>query len=89
MAWVFDGQVKRDRHMDSAPDQPHSRYEHVYPIVRVDLYIDAQVSPEHAFSIVKVLTSKAAAELETARLIDLNKGKECKYFFAVSRLVPE
>src|SRR5258708_1066480 len=46
--------------MERAPDTPHSKYPHVYPIVRIDTPID-QTDPTSRITVVKVLTSQVAA----------------------------
>jgi hypothetical protein len=71
-----------------APDQPHSKFEHVYPIVRVDTPFD-QTYPTNTVAVAKVLTSQADAEVEVARLNELNANKSCVYFYCTSRLIEE
>jgi hypothetical protein len=72
----------------SVTDRPHSQYEHVYVIVRVDLPVVDDASPENSIAVVKVLSSKEAADREVARLNEVNGGKGCKYVNFVSRLIP-
>ena len=74
--------------MERAPDRPHFKYPHVYPIVRIDTPID-QSRPTNAITVVKVLTSQVAAEAEVSRLNQVNAGKRCTYFWCTSRLVEE
>jgi len=72
--------------MQRAPDQPHSKFRHVYPIVRIDKPFD-EAYPTNTLSVVKVLTSEAAAEIEVSRLNTINANKRCVYFYNISRLV--
>jgi len=62
---------------------PHSKYPHVYAIVR----LDSQVSLESCATVVKVLSSRDLAEQEAARFRQINKGKECSYVVQTTRLV--
>jgi hypothetical protein len=66
-------------------DKPHSKYPHVYAIVRFDLYVRSSV--ENGATVVKVLPSRDLAEKEAARLGNLNKGKECVYAVQVTRFI--
>ena len=59
---------------------------HVYPIVRVDPPIDPTY-PTNTITVVKVLTSQEAAELEVSRLNKLKAGKRSSYFYCTSRLI--
>jgi hypothetical protein len=72
--------------MQLAPDQPHSKYRHVYPIIRIDKPFN-EAQPTNTLSVVKVLTSQEAAESEVSRLNAINVGKSCAYFWETSRLV--
>lgn len=72
--------------MNRAPDRPHSKYKHVYPIARIDIPFN-QNNPSHTFSVVKVLMSQVEAEAEVSRLNQLNVGKACVYLYCVSRLI--
>jgi len=74
--------------MERAPDTPHSKYPHVYPIVRIDTPID-QTDPAQKITVVKVLTSQSDAEAEASRLNQLNADKSCLYFYCTSRLIEE
>jgi hypothetical protein len=76
------------RGMRRAPDRPHSKYEHVYPIVRIDLPLDSP-DPTNKVTVAKVLTSQAAAENEAARLNQINADKSCVYFYCTSRLIEQ
>jgi hypothetical protein len=72
--------------MERAPDTPHSKYPHVYPIVRIDTPI-YQADPTSSITVVKVLTSQVAAEAEVSRLNQVNADKSCLYFYSTSKLI--
>jgi hypothetical protein len=72
--------------MQRAPDRPHSKHRHVYPILRIDKPFD-EAYPTNTLSVVKVLTSQTAAETEVSRLNTINANKSCVYFYDTSRLV--
>ena len=72
--------------MERAPDRPHSKYPHVYPIVRINTPVD-ESHPTNTITVVKVLTSQAAADAEVSRLNQVNAGKRCMYFWCTSRLI--
>jgi hypothetical protein len=74
--------------MQGAPDQPHSKYKHVYPIVRIDKRISA-TDPTNSIMVVKVLTSQVDAEAEVSRLNQINADKNCIYFYCTSRLIEQ
>lgn len=65
--------------MQRAPDRPHSKYRHVYPIVRIDTPFDP-VYPTNTVTVVRVLTSQTSAETEVSRLNQINADKSCAYF---------
>ncbi len=66
---------------------PHSRFQHVYAIVRINIPVD-QENPGNSVAVVKVFQSKMAADQEVVRLNETNKEKECRYNVHVTRLVP-
>ena len=72
--------------MQGAPDSPHSKHPHVYPIVRVDTPLDPK-DLQSKITVVKVMTSQAAVEAEVSRLNQINADKSCTYFYCTSRLV--
>jgi hypothetical protein len=74
--------------MERAPDRPHSKYPHVYPIARIDTPID-QTDPTQKVTVVKVLTSQSDAEAEVSRLSQINADKSCLYFYCTSRLIEQ
>ena len=65
-------------------DKPHSKYPHVYAIIRFDPYISAL---EQAATVVKVLPSRILAEQEVSRLREVNKGKQCIYSVQTTRFI--
>jgi hypothetical protein len=73
-------------------DQPHSKFEHVWAIIRAE---DYEVPEEHRITVVKVIRSgsgetdeaELAAIAEVRRLNEVNAGKRCHYFAQLSRLV--
>ena len=74
--------------MERAPDRPQSKYQHVYPIVRIDTPVD-ESHPTNTITVVKVLTSQGAADTEVSRLNQINAGKSCTYFWCTSRLIEQ
>ena len=74
--------------MERAPDTPHSKCPHVYPIVRIDTPID-QTDPTSGIKVVKVLTSQVAAKTEVSRLTQINADKSCIYFYCTSKLIEQ
>jgi hypothetical protein len=64
---------------DNSVDKPHSKYPHVYAIVRFDL--------EESATVVKVLPSQTMAEQEVARLREVNEAKPCIYTVQLTRFV--
>jgi hypothetical protein len=66
-------------------EKQHSKYRHVYAVVRIDFPVDAD-QPENSFSVVKVFASKESAERDTERLSLINAGKRCSYHTYVSRM---
>jgi hypothetical protein len=70
--------------MKGAPEAPHSKYPHVYAIVRFDLGVS---DPKQSATVVKVLSSEELAHQETARLNELNQDKKCEYLVQTARFV--
>jgi hypothetical protein len=66
-----------------APDKPHSKYTHVYAIVR----LDSDMSPENCATVVKILPTPDQAQTEVARLRKVNRGKKCTYSVQTTRFV--
>jgi hypothetical protein len=64
---------------------PKRGFRHVYAVVRIDLPVNTEC-PENSFSVVKVFTSKDAAERDAARLNSVNAGRRCEYHTYVSRM---
>ena len=72
--------------MNTIIDKPHSKFRHVYAIVRIDTPFDEKY-PSNTLAIVKVLTSKSVAEAEVSRLNQVNADKSCLYVACTSRLI--
>lgn len=68
-------------------DKPHSKFQHVYAVVRFDFPVD-QDRPENSVMVVKVFRSEDAADQEMFRLNKLNAAKGSRYEVRTSRLVP-
>jgi len=66
-------------------DQKHSKYRHVYAVVRIDLPVNL-AQPKSSFQVLKVFASKEAAEHETERLNTINAGKRCSYHTYLTRM---
>lgn len=67
-------------------DSPHSKFRHLYLVVRFDFPLDG-LNPENSISVVKAFLSRTAAEQEAIRLRDVNKDKGCRYEVFPTRLV--
>jgi galactose-1-phosphate uridylyltransferase len=65
-------------------NKPHSKYLHVYAIVRFDSYVSDM---EDAATVVKVFASKVEAEKVAIRLREVNKEKRCIYTVQITRSV--
>jgi hypothetical protein len=65
-------------------ETPHSKYPHVYAIVRFD---SGMSELEDCATVVKVLTSPDSAEQEAIRLRTVNQGERCTYVVQTTRLV--
>jgi len=69
-------------------NQPHSKFEHVYAIVRFDFPVKLE-SPANSINVVKVFRSEEAASKEAARLNQTNADKKCEYHVYMTRLAEE
>jgi len=67
-------------------NQPHSRFEQVYAIVRFDFPIDSQYPMNNA-TVVKVFSSEEAARREASRLNHINSEKSGHYDVYATRFV--
>jgi hypothetical protein len=65
---------------------PHSKFRHVYAVVRIDTPVD-NANPENSVSVVKVLAPERDANQEATRLNELNGKKGCVYVVFTSRMV--
>jgi hypothetical protein len=72
--------------MPKQQEQPHSKYAHVYAIIRIDLPI-GDAAPENRIAVVKVMKAKTPAEQEVSRLNEINAAKACRYYLQTTRLV--
>jgi hypothetical protein len=70
--------------MKGAPEAPHSKYLHVYAIVRFDLGVS---DPRQGATVVKVLSSVELVHQEATRLNELNQDKKCEYIVQTTRFV--
>ena len=64
-------------------DKPHSKYVHLYAIVRFDPYL----SGENGATVVKMFPSEKLAEQEASMLREVNKGKKSTYTVQTTRFV--
>jgi hypothetical protein len=64
-------------------DKPHSKYLHLYAVVRFDPYL----SGENGATVLKVFPSKELAEREASRLREVNQGKQTIYAVQIARFV--
>jgi len=69
-------------------NKPHSRYQHVFVILRADAYDEGDHVSEHV-TVKKVVTTERRAEGEVKRLNDLNAEKGCRYYFEIAQLDTE
>ena len=69
----------------SIADQPHSKYRHVYVVVRVELDFDREY-PDNSVSVTKVFDREEDAASETARMNKLNGKKGYRYLVCVGRV---
>jgi hypothetical protein len=66
-------------------------YQHVYAIVRVDKFhfpVEKEMLPL-VVTVKKIVRERETAESEVERLNKLNLGKDCFYFWQVTRLVSD
>jgi hypothetical protein len=68
-------------------NKPHSKYEHVFAVVRIDEDL-AQGGSDNANYITKVLRNQEDAEREVERLNHLNQSKGFRYFWQLTRIEP-
>jgi hypothetical protein len=61
--------------MKPALEEPHSKYTHLYAIVRFDSHRN-RFHLEHCATLVKDLASPHRAEQEASRLREVNQGKD-------------
>lgn len=68
-----------------AIDKPHSRYEHVYVVLRIDPHPSVEAI-EDGLSAVSVFATKDDANAEAHRLNELHADKPSYYVVLTSRL---
>jgi hypothetical protein len=68
----------------STLDQPHSKYRHVYVIVRVELDFDRE-HPDNSVSVTRVFDKEEDAASEIVRMNKLNGSKGYRYLVCVGR----
>jgi hypothetical protein len=66
---------------------PHSKFQHVYAIVRFDFPINPD-NPGNSIAVIKVLSSKALAEQGISRLSQVNSTKKCRYEMHTTHWIP-
>jgi len=69
-------------------DKPHSKFQHVYAIVRFDPPFDEE-EPSNNVYVVKVFSSRDDAKRDVERLNEINAAKRCTYHLYTTRFVPE
>jgi hypothetical protein len=69
-------------------ETPHSRYTHLFALLRYDEPVDRE-NWQSAVSVIKVFTRRGAAEAELQRLTSLNAASKCIYAVQTTRLMPE
>jgi len=72
--------------MRSSSEKPHSKHVHVYAILRFDLDV-CPSNVEHCATVVKVFSSREAAEQEASRLREINEGKDSTYIVQTTRFI--
>ncbi len=71
---------------DMSIDKPHSKYLHMFAVVRYDLPISPN-HPQNSISVVKTFSTRALAEEEADRLRAANEAKGCTYEVQTTRFV--
>lgn len=69
-------------------DRPRTVTTPCVAILRVDEFQDTGVAIENRVTVTRVLLDEAAAKTEVTRLNELNRGKGCRYYSQVTKLVP-
>lgn len=72
--------------MRNAPETQHSKFPHVYAIVRFDS-CSSSSRIENGATVVKVFSSRELADQEADRLTRINYGKSCTYVVQTTRLI--
>jgi hypothetical protein len=69
--------------------QLNKDYRHVYAIVRIDDFQGIEVPLKEKITITKLVWSQEKAIAEVDRLNNLHSGKQCTYFWQMTRLENE
>ena len=77
---------KQGHKIDSRPGNAHSKYPHVYAIIRFEMDVPP-TRIEHSATVVKIRSSLEFAEKEAARLREINQAKNCTYVVQTTRFV--
>ena len=72
--------------MTAAPETPHSKYPHVYVIIRFAMDVPP-TRIEHSATVAKIVSSLEFAEKEAARFREINKAKNCSDVVQTTRFV--
>ena len=64
--------------------QKHSRYQHVFVVLRADAYDEDGHVSEHV-TVKKVVASEEQARREVERLNAINSDKACRYYFEIAQ----
>jgi hypothetical protein len=67
-------------------DKPHSKYQHLFAVLRYDLPIDG-TNWQRAVSVVKAFTNRDDADAEVQRLCLVNDASKSIYEVQTTRLV--
>jgi hypothetical protein len=60
---------------------------HVFAVVRLDNFLSDVAPPANAVTVKEVVLTQQEAENEVQRLNAVNSGKNCLYFWQMTRLI--
>lgn len=66
--------------------QPNAKYDHVFAIIRIDMFHSDDVPLQDVITVKKVVWTAEAAEAEVNRLNALKNGRKSMYFWELTRL---
>jgi hypothetical protein len=69
-------------------DKPHSRFTHLYALIRYDVPLDSE-NLHSSVSVIKIFANRADAEEEANRLGSINDRTKCVYQVQVTRFADE